>query len=195
MPLLRRRWRQRSGNYGLIIWADSPTSAMITSRIGCGRRTRMRGCTPPQRCSGGRSWYDWHSTCGSTGKSRKIWDGQYQSSFPRETLTPGVLSWWRQCGRWHIWKLPGNYRDLIRVMVFYFFCLRSMRIIVTAISCYTLYIYTVINNIYIWEPSGNIFLKISWYIYINIDTYINWYIMVFYFHGTVCFPLIFVSYG
>ena len=40
----------------------------------------------------------------------------------------------------YIWELPGNYPDFIRVMVFYLFFWRSMRIIVTAVFV-TYYIY------------------------------------------------------
>ena len=45
------------------------------------------------------------------------------------------------------------------------------------------------------DPSGNIFLNLPWKIYTNIETSIKWYMTVNYFHGAVCFPLIFVSYG
>ena len=37
----------------------------------------------------------------------------------------------------HRWDLPGNYSDLIRVMVFYLSCQRSIRILFTAVFCHT----------------------------------------------------------
>ena len=37
--------------------------------------------------------------------------------------------------------ITGNYLDFIRVILFYLFCRRSKRIIITAIFCYMLYIY------------------------------------------------------
>ena len=56
-----------------------------------------------------------------------------------------------------------------------------------------MYIYIVINDIYIVKPSGNIPLKLPWQLYINIGTLIKWYITVIYFHVSVCFPLAVVS--
>ena len=96
-------------------------------------------------------------------------------------------------GNYHRCELPGNYRDFIRVMVFYLFCWRNMRIFFTAVF-YTLYIYMVVNLIYIGEQLGDIFLKLPWHIYIHIDTSINCFITVFYFRGAVCFLVIFVIY-
>ena len=40
----------------------------------------------------------------------------------------------------HRWELPGNYRDFIVVMVFYLFCWRTKRIIVTPITYFKIYI-------------------------------------------------------
>ena len=40
----------------------------------------------------------------------------------------------------HRWELPGNYRDFIVVMVFYLFCRRTKRILVTAITGFKIYI-------------------------------------------------------
>ena len=40
----------------------------------------------------------------------------------------------------HIWELPGKYRDFILVMVFYLFCWRTKRILVTAITGFKIYI-------------------------------------------------------
>ena len=62
----------------------------------------------------------------------------------------------------------GNYRDFIRVMVFYLFCRRSWRIIVITVFGYTVYIYSLINDIYIGDQSGNSLLKLPWHIYIHI---------------------------
>ena len=36
----------------------------------------------------------------------------------------------------HRWELPGNYHDFIGVLIFYLFCRRTKRIIVTTIICY-----------------------------------------------------------
>ena len=93
--------------------------------------------------------------------------------------------------RTHRWELPGNYRDTTRVIVFYLFFWRSMRILVT-VFCHLLCIYIFINDIYIAEPSGNIFEITMPHLYKYRD--INKvYRMVIYFHGSI-FPLIFVSY-
>ena len=40
----------------------------------------------------------------------------------------------------HIWELPGNYHDFIVVMVFYLFCQRTKRILVTVITGFKIYI-------------------------------------------------------
>ena len=80
----------------------------------------------------------------------------------------------------HLWKLPGNYRDFVRVMVFHLFCRRSMRILVTVVFCHLLYIYTFINDIYIREPPGNNFeITMAHYIY----TY--WYINKMIYNGNL----------
>ena len=96
----------------------------------------------------------------------------------------------------HRWKLPGNYRHVIRILVFYLFFWRSMRILVTAVFLsHIIYIYPFIDDISKGEPSGNFFSKLSWHIYIHIKTSIKWYIAVIYFCGAVCYPLIFISSG
>ena len=66
----------------------------------------------------------------------------------------------------HIWELPCNYRDYIRVMVFYLFCWIIM-IILFAADIYHIFNYIFIDDIYIEEPSGNIILNdLSTFIYI-----------------------------
>ena len=49
-------------------------------------------------------------------------------------------SWQASCAPFHIWELPGNYRDFIMVMVFYLFRWRTKRIIVTATTGFKIYI-------------------------------------------------------
>ena len=51
-----------------------------------------------------------------------------------------VMGVWVVPSRRHIWELPGNYRDFIVVMVFYLFCWRTKRILVTAITDFKIYI-------------------------------------------------------
>ena len=41
---------------------------------------------------------------------------------------------------YHRWELPGNYRDFIVVMVFYLFCWKTKRILVTPITDFKMYI-------------------------------------------------------
>ena len=54
-----------------------------------------------------------------------------------------VWVWVCECvSVWHRWELPGNYRDFIVVMVFYLFCWRTKRILVTPITDFkNLYLY------------------------------------------------------
>ena len=50
----------------------------------------------------------------------------------------------------HIWELPGNCHDFTRVMVFYLFCRRSMRILfaVVFVTYYIKYIYSLMIFIF-----------------------------------------------
>ena len=93
----------------------------------------------------------------------------------------------KESTRNHRWDLPGNFRDFMRVMVFYLFCQRSMRIIVTVDFCHLVYIYTFIHDIYIGETSDNNVLKLTCHTYIHIETSIKLYITVIHFHGELCF--------
>ena len=58
-------------------------------------------------------------------------------------LTSGMVLWWifGKPTVIHRWELLGNYHDFIRVVVFYLFFWRSIIILVTAVFCYTFYIY------------------------------------------------------
>ena len=89
--------------------------------------------------------------------------------------------------RTRVWEIPYNYRDFIRVMVFCLFCWRIIMILVTAVFCHILYIYTFNNDIYIGEPPGNKCLKLRQNIYIHIKTSIKLYITIIYFHRVVSF--------
>ena len=44
---------------------------------------------------------------------------------------PLIRGYRTACGTQHRWVLPGNYPDFIVVMVFYLFCRRTKRILVT----------------------------------------------------------------
>ena len=57
-----------------------------------------------------------------------------------------------------------------------------------------LYTYPVTDVIYIGEESGNLFLKLSWQIYIYIYSSRSLYVTVIHFHGAVFIPLIFVTF-
>ena len=71
----------------------------------------------------------------------------------------------------HRWELLGNYRDFIKVMVFYLFCWRTKRIIVTAITCFKIYILIQSLMLFISENNRVFFSEITMahtYIYILI---------------------------
>ena len=71
----------------------------------------------------------------------------------------------------HRWELPGNYRDFIEVMVFYLFCWRTKRIIVTAITGYKIYLLIQSLMLFISENNRVTFFEVTMahlYIYIII---------------------------
>ena len=70
--------------------------------------------------------------------------------------------------RKHRWELLGNYRDFIMVMVFYLFCWRTKRILVTNITGLKMYILIQSLILFISENNRVIFLKLPWHIYLYI---------------------------
>ena len=59
-----------------------------------------------------------------------------------QTTTVIIMLHWMVLTRvGHKWELLGNYLDFIEVMVFYLFCRRTKRILVTVIRCYKIYIH------------------------------------------------------
>ena len=71
----------------------------------------------------------------------------------------------------------GNYRDLIRLMVFYLFCQRSMRILVTPDFCHILYTHIHALIIFIFENHQVILFEIT---LVDLFTYKDTNKMIFY---------------
>ena len=94
--------------------------------------------------------------------------------------------------RGHRWELPGIYRDFIEVMVFYFFCWRTKRILITAITGFKIYILIQSLMLLISENNRVIFFWNYHGTFLYIYSSRSLYVTVIYFHGAVFIPLIFV---
>ena len=95
----------------------------------------------------------------------------------------------------HIWELPGNYRGFIVVVVFYLFCWRTKRILVTPITDFKVYI--LIQSLMLFISENN--RVICFWNYHGTFIYIYpsrlLYVTVLYFDWAVFIPLILVTFG
>ena len=84
------------------------------------------------------------------------------------------------------WRGSDRGEENNRVMVFYLFFHKSMRILVTAVFCHILYIYIIINDIYMGKPSGVFFGINLTYLYTYRDINGNLFLLSCFFFANIC---------